>query len=374
MLKKILFIDRDGTLILEPSDFQIDSIEKLTFYPEIFHYLRKIAGFLNYELVMVSNQDGLGTNYFPEETFWPIQNLIMRTLENEGIHFSDVLIDKSMPEDNAFTRKPGTNMLSHFMSGKYDLENSFVIGDRLTDMKLAANLGCKAIGIAIPGILTDTIPEDLKKVIVMTTSCWKNIWKFLSENNRKVEVMRITSETDIRISINLNGTGNNKIDTGLYFFNHMLEQLAIHSGVDMNIIVKGDLHVDEHHTIEDTGLVLGEAFLKAIGNKIGMGRYGFCLPMDDCLAQTAIDFSGRPWLIWNVDFKREKIGDVPTELFFHFFKSWSDAACVNLNIQAEGKNEHHKIEAVFKAVARAIRMALKTDYNHELSFSTKEIL
>ena len=374
MLKKILFIDRDGTVILESSDFQIDSVEKLTFYPEIFHYLGKIAKFLNYELVMVSNQDGLGTNYFPEETFWPIQNFIMRTFENEGIHFSDVLIDKSMPEEDAPTRKPETNMLVHYMSGKYDLENSFVIGDRLTDMRLAANLGCKAIGIAISETLNEIIPEDLQQVIVMITSCWKNIWEFLSENNRKVEIVRTTRETDVSISINLNGTGNNKIDTGLYFFNHMLEQLAFHSGIDMNITVQGDLQVDEHHTVEDTGLALGEAFRKAIGNKIGMERYGFCLPMDDCLAQTAIDFSGRPWLIWDVDFKREKIGDVPTELFFHFFKSWSDAACVNLNIKAEGNNEHHKIEAVFKAVARAIRMALKTNFNHGLISSTKGML
>ena len=375
-MKKVLFIDRDGTLILEPFDFQIDSIEKLTFYPGMFKYLGQIARWLNYELVMVSNQDGLGTNGYPEEIFIPIHDLIMRTLENEGIHFSAVHIDRSFPEENAPTRKPKLGMLAEYLTGNVDMANSFVIGDRQTDVQLAANLGCKAIRLLPPNQsdLDFSITDELKHVVTLEAQSWENVWKFLAGNMRKAEVVRKTKETDIQISLNLDGIGKSEINTGLGFFDHMLEQIAMHGGIELKINVKGDLKVDEHHTVEDTALALGKAFAQAIGDKKGMARYGFCLPMDDCLAQAAIDFGGRPWLVWKVKFKREYIGDVPTELFYHFFKSFSDAAQINLNIQATGDNEHHKIEAVFKAVARAIRMAIRIDFENTSLPSTKGIL
>jgi len=375
-MKKILFIDRDGTLILEPFDFQIDSIEKLTFYPGMFRYLGQIARWLNYELVMVTNQDGLGSESYPEEIFMPIHDLIMRTLENEGIRFSAVHIDRSFPEENASTRKPELGMLTEYLNGNIDLANSFVIGDRLTDIQLANNLGCKAIRLLPPGEsgMAFDVPDGLKNVISLETPSWEGVWKYMAGNMRKAEVIRKTKETDIRINLNLDGAGKSEIHTGLKFFDHMLEQIAMHGGVELMIEVKGDLDVDEHHTIEDTAIALGAAFAQAIGDKKGMSRYGFCLPMDDCLAQTAIDFGGRPWLVWKVKFKREFIGDVPTEMFFHFFKSFSDAARINLNIQAKGDNEHHKIEAVFKSVARAIRMAIRTDFENAGLPSTKGLL
>jgi imidazoleglycerol-phosphate dehydratase/histidinol-phosphatase len=375
-MKKILFIDRDGTLIIEPFDYQIDSIEKLTFCPGMFRYLGQIARWLNYDLVMVTNQDGLGSESYPEEIFLPIHDLIMRTLENEGIHFSAVHIDRSFPEENAITRKPELGMLTEYLNGNIDLANSFVIGDRLTDILLAKNLGCKAIRLLPPdqsGMAFD-VPDDLKHVIALETPSWEGIWKYMAGNMRKAEIVRKTKETDIRINLNLDGTGKSEINTGLKFFDHMLEQIAMHGGVELNIEVKGDLDVDEHHTVEDTAIALGAAFAQAIGDKKGMARYGFCLPMDDCLAQTAIDFGGRPWLVWKVKFKREFIGDVPTEMFYHFFKSFSDAARINLNIQAKGDNEHHKIEAVFKSVARAIRMSIRTDFENASLPSTKGLL
>jgi imidazoleglycerol-phosphate dehydratase/histidinol-phosphatase len=325
---------------------------------------------------MVSNQDGLGTEGYPEEIFIPIHELIMRTLKNEGITFSAVHIDRSFPEENAPTRKPELGMLKEYLEGNIDLAHSFVIGDRLTDIQLAANLGCKAIRLLPPdqSDLAIEIPKALKSVIALETPTWEGVWKYMAGNMRNAEIERKTKETDIRISLNLDGTGKSEINTGLKFFDHMLEQIAMHGGVELKIIVKGDLDVDEHHTIEDTALALGAAFAKAIGDKKGMARYGFCLPMDDCLAQAAIDFGGRPWLVWKVKFKREYIGDVPTEMFYHFFKSFSDTARINLNIQAKGDNEHHKIEAVFKAVARAIRMAIRTDFENASLPSTKGTL
>lgn len=375
-MRKVLFIDRDGTLILEPFDFQIDSIDKLTFYPGMFRYLGQIARWLEYELIMVSNQDGLGTEGYPEEIFMPIHDLIMRTLKNEGITFTAVHIDRSFPEEKTPTRKPELGMLKEYLDGNIDMSHSFVIGDRLTDIQLAANLGCKAIRLLPPdqSDLALKIPNALQSVIVLETPTWEGVWKYMAGNMRKAEIERKTKETDIRISLNLDGTGKSEINTGLKFFDHMLEQIAMHGGVELKIIVKGDLDVDEHHTVEDTALALGAAFAKAIGDKKGMARYGFCLPMDDCLAQAAIDFGGRPWLVWKVKFKREYIGDVPTEMFYHFFKSFSDAARINLNIQAKGDNEHHKIEAVFKAVARAIRMAIRTDFENASLPSTKGTL
>ncbi|MDP4290341.1 MAG: bifunctional histidinol-phosphatase/imidazoleglycerol-phosphate dehydratase HisB [Bacteroidota bacterium] len=375
-MKKLLFIDRDGTLILEPFDFQVDSIEKLTFYPGMFRYLGQIARWLNYELVMVTNQDGLGTESYPEENFQPIHDLIMRTLANEGIHFSAVHIDRSFPEEKASTRKPELGMLTEYLNGDIDIAHSYVIGDRITDVQLAANLGCKAIRLLPPDQsgLGAEIPDALKPVIVLETQSWEDVWKYMAGKMRKAEIIRKTKETDIHISLNLDGGGKSAINTGLKFFDHMLEQIAMHGGIELNITVNGDLAVDEHHTVEDTALALGKAFSQAIGDKKGMGRYGFCLPMDDCLAQAAIDFGGRPWLVWKVKFKREYIGDVPTEMFYHFFKSFSDAAQVNLNIQAKGDNEHHKIESVFKSVARAIRMAIKVDFENAGLPSTKGML
>ncbi len=351
-MKKVLFIDRDGTIIKEPpTDFQVDSLEKLEFVPRAISNLRKIAEETDYELVMVTNQDGLGTDSFPEETFWPAQYKMLKTLEEEGVIFSAIHVDRSFEHENAPTRKPRTGMLNQYMTEAYDLANSYVIGDRQTDVELAKNLGCKAIYIGSQGI----------EEAALSTSSWDDIYEFLRLPARKASVERNTSETQIKISLNLDGTGQCNIHTGLAFFDHMLEQLGRHGGTDLHIHVNGDLHIDEHHTIEDTALALGEAYLKALGDKKGIYRYGFLLPMDDALAQVAIDFGGRPWLVWDAVFKREKIGEMPTEMFYHFFKSFSDAAKCNLNIKVEGDNEHHKIEATFKALARAIKMAVKRD-------------
>ncbi|MCH7398476.1 bifunctional histidinol-phosphatase/imidazoleglycerol-phosphate dehydratase HisB [Belliella sp. DSM 107340] len=352
-MKKVLFIDRDGTIIIEPpTDYQVDSLEKLEFYPKALSNLRKIAEECDFELVMVTNQDGLGTDSFPEDTFWPAHNKMMKTLENEGINFSAVHIDRSFEHENLPSRKPGIAMLSEYQNGNYDLSNSYVIGDRKTDVQLAINLGTKSIFIG-----------DKLEEATFSTKSWDEIYEYLRLPERKATVERKTSETEIKISLNLDGTGKCNISTGLHFFDHMLEQLGKHGGTDLDIQVNGDLHIDEHHTIEDTALALGEAYLKALGDKKGIYRYGFLLPMDDVLAQCAIDFGGRPWMMWEAEFKREKIGEMPTEMFYHFFKSFSDTAKCNLNIKAEGANEHHKIEAIFKAMARAIKMAVKRDLN-----------
>ncbi len=371
-MKKVLFIDRDGTLVIEPpKDYQLDSLEKLEFYPKVFQYLSKIVDELDYELVMVTNQDGLGTNSFPEDTFWPAHNKMLKAFENEGIMFNDVLIDKSLPEDNAPTRKPRTGMLNKFMNESYDLANSYVIGDRLSDMELAKNLNSKGICICNDSNL---LLNELNSFVSLKTSNWKSIYEFLKLNDRTATINRKTKETDIAISLNLDGIGDSNIDTGIAFFDHMLDQLARHGQLNINIQVKGDLEVDEHHTIEDTAIALGEAFDKALGNKLGIERYGYCLPMDDCLAQVALDFGGRNWLVWDADFKREMIGKMPTEMFFHFFKSFSDGARANINIKAEGTNEHHKIEAIFKVFAKAIKMAKKRDVNNMVLPSTKGLL
>jgi imidazoleglycerol-phosphate dehydratase/histidinol-phosphatase len=362
-MKKVLFIDRDGVLIIEPPDEQIDSLEKLEFFPGVFSGLSKIAASGNYELVMVTNQDGLGTKSFPEETFWPAHNKLLKSLENEGIKFSNIFIDKSFASENKPTRKPGTGMLTEFFNGEYDLKNSFVIGDRLTDVQLAKNLGAKGIFIN-DGSLVDKLKlQELEEHCVLITKSWEEIFQFVIKGSRKASVRRTTKETDIEIEVNLDGEGKADIKTGLGFFDHMLDQLARHGNTDLKIHVKGDLHIDEHHTIEDTALALGEAYLKALGDKRGIERYGFCLPMDDCLAQVAIDFGGRPWIVWETEFKREKIGEMPTEMFYHFFKSFSDTSKCNLNVKAEGTNEHHKIEAIFKAFAKAIKMAVKKEGN-----------
>ena len=372
-MKKILFIDRDGTLALEPSDYQLDSLEKLIFYPEVFMYLGKIAREMNFELVMVTNQDGLGTDSFPENTFLPTHNFLLKSFENEGVVFDEILIDKSFPEDNLPTRKPKTGLLNKYLDAKkYDLKNSFVIGDRLTDMELALNLGSKGIYLFnkdMPEL--DRLNPELNEVIVLKTSEWKEIYSYLKLEQRIVKKKRTTRETNIDIILNLDGTGKGNIETGIPFFDHMLDQLARHGGMDIDLNVKGDLDVDEHHTIEDTAIVLGEAFATALGNKLGIERYGFCLPMDDCLAQVAIDFGGRNWLVWNAEFKREMIGKMPSEMFMHFFKSFSDGAKANLNIKAEGVNEHHKIEAIFKAFAKAIKSAIKRDPEKMILPSTK---
>lgn len=377
-MKKLLILDRDGTLILEPEGYQIDSLEKLDFYPGVFQHLSRIVKELDFELVMITNQDGLGTEVFPEETFWPAHHKMMSAFEAEGIPFIDVLIDRSFPEDNAPTRKPRTGLMAPYMNGDYDLANSFVVGDRLTDMELAKNLGAKGIWLNNqPDLGADEVEGDNRAVheaIALTTTDWDDIYRFLRLSERTAKVRRTTKETDILIQLDLDGTGKSEIDTGLGFFDHMLDQLARHGGLDLTIKVSGDLEVDEHHTIEDTALALGEAFAKALGDKLGLERYGYALPMDDCLAQVAIDFGGRPWIVWEAEFKREKIGDMPTEMFFHFFKSFSDAAKANLNIKVEGTNEHHKIEAIFKAWARAIRMAKRRDTEHLQLPSTKGVL
>ncbi len=370
-MKKVLFIDRDGTLNFETDDEQIDSFEKLEFLPGVFRNMHLICQNLDYELVMVTNQDGLGTDSFPEETFWPVHNFILKAFENEDVYFDDICIDKSFPKENLPTRKPGTGMLTKYMEGDYDLENSFVIGDRLTDIQLAKNLGAKGILINDGSLSEELEKQGLGNTCILVSNDWDDIYACVAAPERTAEVKRTTKETDILVRINLDGNGVCTISTGLHFFDHMLNQIGRHSGVDLDIQVNGDLEVDEHHTIEDTALALGEAFRKAVGNKIGMERYGFCLPMDDCLAMAAIDFGGRPWLVWETDFQREKIGDMPTEMFLHFFKSFSDTAQCNLNIKAEGTNEHHKIEAIFKAMAKAIKMAIKRDlFNFELP-STK---
>ena len=359
-MKKVLFIDRDGTLAIEPPiDYQLDSLEKLEFYPKVFQWLSKIANELDYELVMVTNQDGLGTDSFPEDTFWPTHNKIIQAFKNEGIEFSEVLIDKSFPKDNAPTRKPETGLLNKYIYGDYDLANSYVIGDRESDIELAKNLNAQGIYIG-----------DKNKDAILNTTRWAEIYNFLKAIPRKASVTRTTNETDIIITVNLDGNGQSKIDTGIGFFDHMLEQIAKHSSLDLEVFVKGDLEIDEHHTIEDVAISLGEAFFKALGNKKGIERYGFLLPMDDCLAQVAIDFGGRPWLVWETKFKREMVGEMPTEMFMHFFKSFSDSAKCNLNIKAEGNNEHHKIEAIFKAFAKAIKMAINKTENYSIP-STK---
>ena len=377
-MKKVLFIDRDGTIIKEPADEQIDTFEKLEFYPKCFTYLGKVAKELDYVLVMVTNQDGLGTAAYPEETFWPVHNFILKSFENEGVIFDKVFLDRTFPYENAKTRKPGTGLLTEYFSEEYDLSNSFVIGDRLTDMELAKNLGSKGIFINDNTNLgTDEITvkrEALNDTIVLENNDWEKIYEFLKLDDRVSEITRKTNETDIHIKLNLDGTGKGKIDTGLPFFDHMLDQLARHGQMDLDIKVKGDLEVDEHHTIEDTAIALGEVFSTALGNKLGIERYGFCLPMDDCLAQVAIDFGGRNWLVWETEFKREMIGKMPTEMFNHFFKSFTDGAKANLNIKAEGKNEHHKIEAIFKAFAKAIKMAVKRDVEKMVLPSTKGML
>ena len=371
-MKKVLFIDRDGTLALEPENYQLDALEKLVFYPGMFQYLGRIAKELDYVLVMVTNQDGLGTDSFPEDTFWPTHDFMMTALKNEGINFSEVLIDKSLPADNAPTRKPKTGMLSAYLNNAdYDLENSFVIGDRVTDMELAANLGAKGILLQNDARMATAIPNALTDTIALKTTAWSEVYTLLKAGGRRVSHERKTKETAIEIDLNLDGTGESSIDTGIAFFDHMLDQLARHGGVDLKLTTKGDLEIDEHHTIEDTAIALGEAFGKALGDKLGIERYGFCLPMDDCLAQVSLDFGGRAWLMWNAKFKRELIGKMPTEMFFHFFKSFADGAKANLNIKAEGHNEHHKIEAIFKAFAKAIRAAINRDAEKLLLPSTK---
>lgn len=373
MAKRALFIDRDGTLVVEPLvDCQLDSLEKLEFIPGVFRNLHFIREKLDFELVIVTNQDGLGTTSFPEDTFWPAHKKILQAFKNENVVFDDVLIDRSFPEDNLPTRKPGVGMLGRYLKGDYDLMHSYVIGDRITDMQLAQNLGCKGILFAISEEGEQKIEESgLSDTCVLITNSWDRITEFLFAGERRTEIVRKTSETDIYIALNLDGHGKCNINTGLGFFDHMLEQIGRHSGIDLTVKVKGDLYVDEHHTIEDTAIVLGNAIAQALGDKRGIERYGFCLPMDDCLCRVALDFGGRPWLVWDAEFKREKVGDMPTEMFFHFFKSLADSARMNLNICAEGKNEHHKIEGIFKAFARAIKMAIRRDIFHYELPSTK---
>jgi len=372
-MKHVLFIDRDGTLIVEPpDDFQIDTLEQLEFIPAVIRNLYFIRKQTDFELVIVSNQDGLGSRGYPMEAFEQVQDKMMNIFRNEGITFDKIFIDSSWPEENLPTRKPGTAMLTEYMTGEYDLANSYVIGDRLTDVELAKNLGCRAILFNEKELL-DNNPE-LKSVCCLITTDWDTVSEFLFAGERCTNIRRKTKETDVIVQINLDGKGETNISTGLNFFNHLLEQIGKHSGIDLDIQATGDLDVDEHHTIEDTGIALGEALLRAVGEKRGMERYGFYLPMDDCVCSIALDFGGRSWIVWDVDFKREKIGDVPTEMFFHFFKSLSDAAKMNLNIKAEGENEHHKIESIFKGFARAIKMAIRRDiFNYELP-STKGVL
>ena len=377
-MKKVLFIDRDGTLIKEPADEQTDSFEKLEFYPKVFQGLSKIAKELDFEIVMVTNQDGLGTAVYPENTFWPVHNFVIKTFEAEGITFKEQFIDRTFAKDNEPTRKPNTGLLTQYFTDGYDLANSFVIGDRLTDIELAKNLGAKGIFINDETHLgTDEITverSDLDIFIALETNDWNVIYEFLKTEDRTGSIVRNTNETKITIDLNLDGTGKSEIDTGIAFFDHMLDQIARHGQLDLRLKVDGDLEVDEHHTIEDTAIALGELFATALGNKLGIERYGFCLPMDDCLAQVAIDFGGRNWLVWEADFKREMIGKMPTEMFYHFFKSFTDGAKCNLNIKAEGQNEHHKIEAIFKAFAKAIKMAVKRDVEKMILPSTKGML
>jgi imidazoleglycerol-phosphate dehydratase/histidinol-phosphatase len=374
-MKRVLFIDRDGTLIREsPGDFQVDSLEKLEFMPGVFRNLYQIRKKLDFDLVIVTNQDGMGTSSFPEKTFWPVHNKMLRAFENEGITFDDQLIDSSFPEANAPTRKPRLGLLTKYLDGSYDLAHSYVIGDRLTDIEMAKNLGAKGILIGPAELASDIKKAGLQPICILITGGWDEIYDVVAGKNRHASVIRKTGETAIQVNVDLDGNGKSEIKTGLGFFDHMLDQIARHSGCNLTITVKGDLHVDEHHTIEDTALALGEAFLTALGDKVGIERYGFLLPMDDSLAQVAIDFSGRSWLVWEVAFQREKIGDVPTEMFYHFFKSFADAAQCNLNIKADGSNEHHKIEAVFKSFARALRMAIRKDLTSDQLPSTKGVL
>ena len=380
MAKRILFIDRDGTLILEaPPTYQLDSYDKLTFYPHMFEYMTKIAKELDYELVMVSNQDGLGTATFPEETFWPLHNLVMKSLEGESIYFSAVLIDRTYPHENAPTRKPATGMVTQYLNNPdYDIANSFVIGDRITDIQLAKNMGCHGIWLNNDaalgaGEISDKVAA-LQDAIALETTEWSKIYEFLKMGLRSVSQERNTNETKISVTLNVDGSGKADMSTGIGFFDHMLEQIARHGKMDLSVHTKGDLHIDEHHTIEDTGIALGEAFGKALADKRGMERYGFALPMDEADAKVLIDFGGRNWLVWNAEFKREKIGEMPTEMFYHFFKSFSDAAKCNLNIECRGDNEHHKIEAIFKAFAKAIHMAVKRDPMSNYLPSTKGVL
>ncbi|MBX5439202.1 MAG: bifunctional histidinol-phosphatase/imidazoleglycerol-phosphate dehydratase HisB [Thermoflavifilum sp.] len=379
-MPKVLFIDRDGTLIQEPPDHQVDDFSKLIFVPEMLQYLPRIARELDFILVMVTNQDGLGTASFPEERFWPIQHLLIRTLENEGVHFADVFIDRSFPEERRPTRKPGTGMMGKYLDAhKYDLANSFVIGDRITDVLFARNLGCKAIwlnnGTALGAEeISTTMQQELMATVALETTSWKKIYEWLKLGQRRAVRHRLTAETDVYVQLNLDGTGKADIATGLGFFDHMLHQLARHGQIDLTVQVRGDLHVDEHHTIEDTAIALGEALAAALGNKLGIERYGYCLPMDDAQAQVTLDLGGRSWLVWEAQFHREKIGDMPTEMFMHFFKSLSDAAKCNLHIRATGENEHHKIEAIFKAFAKALKMAVKRDPDHPQLPSTKGVL
>lgn len=396
-MKRVLFIDRDGTLIREPEDEQIDAFEKLQLLPGVIRNLVFLTEHTDFELVMVSNQDGLGTSAFPEDTFYPVQNFLLDLLKGEGITFSRILVDPSFEKERLSTRKPGIGLLKEFMNGEnYDLTNSYVIGDRLTDVELAVNLGCKAVllntqTLARPDFSTYSshsyhgergevlqkegkLAEALEKTCVLTTSSWTKIAEYLFAGDRTAEVHRVTKETDIYVKLNVDGTGKCDVSTGLGFFDHMLEQIGRHGMMDLTIHARGDLQVDEHHTIEDTALTLGECLKKALGDKRGIERYGFCLPMDDCLCQVALDFGGRPWLVWEADFHREKIGEMPTEMFLHFFKSLSDAAAMNLNVKAEGQNEHHKIEGIFKALARALKMAVKRDVTHFQLPSTKGVL
>lgn len=362
-MKKVLFIDRDGTIIFEPPDEQIDSFDKLSFLPGAITGLSKISRELDYELVMVTNQDGLGTESYPEETFWPVQNMIIDILKGEGVKFAEIFIDRTVPSQNAPTRKPGTAMLTKYLAQGVDLASSYVIGDRLTDVQLAINLGCKSIFIG----------EKSAPAADFTAKSWDEIYRFLKEKPRLAVSHRKTNETDIAVTVNLDGSGKSNVDTGIGFLDHMLDQVARHGNIDLLISVRGDLHIDEHHSVEDLGIVLGETVLKALVGKKGIERYGFVLPMDDSLATVAIDFGGRPWLVWDVDLKREMIGEMPSELFFHFFKSFTDSARCNLNIKAEGDNEHHKLEAVFKAFAKALKMAVSKTGNYNLP-STKGIL
>ena len=373
-MKKVLFIDRDGTLTIEPGDYQVDTFEKLVFYPEVFRYLSSIAREFDYELVMVTNQDGLGTDSFPEEEFWPYQNHLVNSFKNEGVVFSEIFIDRTFPHEKADTRKPGVGMLKGYIDNpEFDLSASFVIGDRFTDMQLAKNLGARGIFIDnnIDLGADEVTDSALDDTIVLRTKSWEAIYNMLLLNERAVKLERNAKETTISIDLNLDGSGKSQIDTGIAFFDHMLDQIARHGGVDLYIKTIGDLEVDEHHTIEDTAIALGESFAQALGDKKGIERYGFTLPMDDSLAQVALDFGGRSWLVWEAEFTREMVGQMPTEMFYHFFKSFADGAKANINIKAEGVNEHHKIESIFKAFAKAIKMALKRDANKMILPSTK---